>query len=499
MKRIISLLLAVLTVMSVCVFTVSAEEPFDDVKENHWYYRAVEYCYNNGLMNGMSDTTFLPSGKVTREQFVKTLANMEGINEADYKVTETPFKDVRLDMWYAPAVEWARQTGIVAGLSEDSFGIAKPITREQIARLLRGYAEYKGKEIKETNDLSAFPDADKISPWALDGFKYAIANGIFKGNAANELNPRGNATRAELATILKAVRAYENNVLVAWGDSFTQGIIEGFHDISDYPYIRTAAETLNTPYYNFGIGGDTAEAVAIRQGGIAIYVDSLTIPADKTPVAIEIRAEEGYTTKNINENGDNGLNPVTIDGVKGNIIGDWEKGYQFQRLEAGEEKVITSETRIITDGMGFDYSKAILVICSGANNTKEQAWHDDPVTHMQYLCEIQQKMVDYAGTDNFVIIGLPKVRFMQKIPNYNYILEEYWGDHYLDVNEYMMSEQAFTDNGLEMKGRDKKDIAEGYIPRTFLDSLQQLHPNQMGYDMIAKLVSDRIYDLGYLK
>ena len=499
MKKIISLLLALFTILSVCSFTVSAEEPFTDVKDSHWFYRAVEYCYNAGLMSGMSETTFGPSVKVNREMFVKTLANMEGINEDEYRVEESPFKDVKLNQWYAPAVEWARQTGIVAGLSDTEFGVGKPVTREQIARLLRGYAEYKGKELKSTDDLSAFVDADKISSWALDGFKYAIANGIFKGNAKNELNPRGNATRAELATILKAVRAYENNVLVAWGDSFTQGIIEGFHDISDYPYIRTAAESLNTPYYNFGIGGDTAEAVAIRQGGIAIYVDSLTIPADKTPVAIDIRAEEGYTTKNINENGDNGLNPVTIDGIKGNIIGDWEKGYQFQRLEEGEEKVISTETRIITDGMSVDYTNAILVICSGANNTKEQAWHDEPEAHMQYLCQIQQKMVDYAGTDNFIIIGLPKVRFMQKIPNYNTVLEEYWGEHYLDINEYLMSEQAFIDSGIEMKGKDRKDIAEGYIPRTFLDSLQQLHPNQTGYDIIAKLLTDKIYELGYLK
>ncbi len=499
MKKIISVLLALLVLIPAFTFTVSAEEPFDDVKENHWYYRAVEYCYENGLMSGMSATTFAPSGTVTREQFVKTLANMEGIDEEAYKVEQSPFTDVKLNQWYAPAVEWSRQTGIVAGLSADTFGVGRPITREQIARLLRGYAEYKGKDVSASADLSAFADDDKISDWALDGFKYAVAKGIFKGNDKNELNPRGNATRAELATILKAVRAYENNKLVAWGDSLTQGIIEGFHDISDNPYPENTGKILNVPAYNFGIGGDTAEAIAIRQGGIAIYVDSLTIPADKTPVAIDIRAEEGYTTKNINENGDKGLNPVTIDGIKGNMTGDWEEGYKFTRLEAGEEKVIISETRIITDGMGFDYTNSILVICSGANNTKEQAWHDDPVTHMEYLCKIQKKMVDYAGTDNFVIIGLPKVAFMAKIPNYNYILEEYWGEHYLDINEYMMSEQAFIDNGIEMKGKDRKDIAEGRIPRTFLDALQQLHPNQIGYDMMSKLLAEKIYDLGYLK
>ena len=141
-------------------------------------------------------------GKVSREQFVQTLANMEGINKEDYLGKDTPFTDVKKGAWYEAAVEWARQTGIVAGLSETVFGIGKPVTREQMARLLREYAVYKGKTLKETEDLSAFVDAGRISSWAIDGFRYCVASGIFKGNAKNELNPRGNATRAELATMI---------------------------------------------------------------------------------------------------------------------------------------------------------------------------------------------------------------------------------------------------------------------------------------------------------
>lgn len=499
MKRIVTFLICVvMLITAVPAFSVSAEVPFTDVKESHWYYHAVNYCYRNSLMSGMKPTEFSPNGKVTREQFVLTLANMEGINTDDYKGKDSPFTDVKKGSWYDGAVEWARQTGIVAGLSETTFGVAKPVTREQMARLLRGYAEYKGKEIKETEDLSAFADAGKISNWALDGFRYCVAVGIFKGNAKNELNPRGNATRAELATVLKAVRSYENNNLVAWGDSLTQGLIEGFHDISDNPYPKEVGRILNVESYNFGIGGETAEAIAMRQGGIAIYLENVTIPADTATVPVTITAEEGYSTATLASAGDVGLNPVTIDGIEGNIT-EKDGNFFFTRSEAGEEKVITDPVRIITSGMGFDYSKSILVICSGANNTKDQAWHDDPVAALTGLCRIQQKMVDYAGTDRFVIIGLPKVAFMQDIPKYNYVLEEYWGDHYVDVNPYLMSEQAFIDMGIEMKGRDKKDIQQyDRIPRTFLDAAQELHPNQMGYDLMSKVIAEHINKLEFV-
>lgn len=500
MKRLFTLLICVvMLIASIPVMSVNAAEPFDDVKESHWFFNAVNYCYNNNLMSGMKPTEFAPNGKVNREQFVQTLANMEGINKEDYLGKDTPFTDVKKGAWYEAAVEWARQTGIVAGLSETTFGIGKPITREQIARLLRGYAEYKGKQIKQTEDLSAFVDSAKISSWAVDGFKYAVANGIFKGNAKNELNPRGNATRAELATILKAVRSYENNVLVAWGDSLTQGIIEGFHDISDNPYPKEVGRILNVESYNFGIGGETAEAIAMRQGGIAIYLENVTIPADKTTIPVTITAEGGYSTKTLAEAGDVGLNPVTIDGIEGSIT-EKDGSFFFTRSEAGEEKVITDPVRITTSGMGFDYSKAILVICSGANNTKDQAWHDDPVAALTELCKIQQKMVDYAGTDRFVIIGLPKVAFMKDIPKHNYILAEYWGDHYVDVNPYLMSEQAFKDVGLEMKGRDKKDIIQyDRIPRTFLDAAMELHPNQIGYDLMSKVIAEHINKYEFVK
>ncbi len=498
MKKLISLLLVVAAFVTMLPLgSINAEVTFSDVKEEQWFYYAVEYCYNKGLMNGLSATTFDPDGTTSREMFVKTLANMEGINEADYKeaAEKTPFKDVETGAWYSPAVEWARQTGIVDGVAADAFGVAQPVTREQIAKMLKDYAEYKGKDVSVSADLSEFSDAEKISPWAVNGFKYAVAARIFKGNTNKELNPNGNATRAELATILKSIRVQENNRLVCWGDSLTEGVLYG-GILVDETYPERVAATLNVPYLNFGIGGEKAETIAMRQGGIPIYIDDVTIPADTTPVVIQITAEGGYDTSGLDNAGDVGLNIVTIDGIEGRIT--WDSEYQrhsFTRLTAGDEIVITEPTQIITSGMGVLSENDILVICSGTNNTE---WRETPEEGMYELIKIQQTMIDYAGTDKFIIVGIPAVSYVQTVHEYNYILEEYWGEHFVDMNPYMMSEECFEKYGLTLKGGDRKDLYEGRIPRCLLDDKWQLHPNQTGYNVIADLVSERINELGYL-
>ena len=117
---------------------------------------------------------------------------------------------------------------------------------------------------------------------------------------------------------------------------------------------------------------------------------------------------------------------------------------------------------------------------------------------MYELIKIQQTMIDYAGTDKFIIVGIPAVSYVQTVHEYNYILEEYWGEHFVDMNPYMMSEECFEKYGITLKGGDRKDLYEGRIPRSLLDDKWQLHPNQIGYNVIADLVSERINELGYL-
>ncbi|MBQ3183886.1 MAG: hypothetical protein IJB57_09490 [Clostridia bacterium] len=164
----------------------------------------------------------------------------------------------------------------------------------------------------------------------------------------------------------------------------------------------------------------------------------------------------------------------------------------------GETTAQIAERMVETYGETERLEGDILVIWSGMVECGSGEWRSDPITSMQTLCQIQQEMINYANTDEFVIIGLPATRYVGSMVDYNYILEEYWGAHFIDINDYMILESALTDNGFTVRGVDKKDIADGYIPRTFLDGLQQLHPNQAGYNIIAKLVSDKITELDYL-
>ena len=177
----------------------AAELPFTDVPENAWYYDAVAYAYENGWMNGTTSTTFAPGSTTSRGMIVTILHRIEGkpsIQES------SAFLDVPLDAWYADAVDWAAEHGIVEGYSDTAFGPNDPITREQMAAILYRYAQYKGYDVSAKADLNKFTDADEISNYALEALQWANAEGLINGKGDGVLDPKGQATRAEAAAIL---------------------------------------------------------------------------------------------------------------------------------------------------------------------------------------------------------------------------------------------------------------------------------------------------------
>ncbi len=184
-------------------FYIEYKDPgFADVKENAWYYDAVKYCFNHEYMSGTSADKFTPGGRVTREMFVKVLANLAGADLKGY--TTSSFKDVKADSWYGPAVEWAYEKGLTSGMSEDSFGTGKAITREQLATFLTRYAEYSKKNTEGRTDLTVFKDAGKVSDWATESVSWMVYKGFISGMDATTLDPKGTATRAQMAVIIKA-------------------------------------------------------------------------------------------------------------------------------------------------------------------------------------------------------------------------------------------------------------------------------------------------------
>lgn len=187
-------------------FTEVAETPetpdqigsFTDVDTDDWFADAVQYMLYNGMMNGVTDTTFGPGTTTTRGMIVTILYRLEG--EPD--TTASSFTDAASGMYYADAVAWAQANSIVTGITETIFAPDQAITREQMAAILYRYAQYKGYDVTASNDLSSYTDASRISAYATTAMQWANAEGLITGNTSTTINPTGNATRAEVATIL---------------------------------------------------------------------------------------------------------------------------------------------------------------------------------------------------------------------------------------------------------------------------------------------------------
>ena len=199
-KRFGALLLALILTLSLSVMAYAAVEDtgFSDVAADAWYADAVTYVRDNGLMSGTPDTTFTPGGTMTRGMLVTTLYRMAGSPSLENEDLGYPFADVPGDAWYADGVYWARLAGVVGGYSEDQFGPDDPVTREQIAVILWRYA---GSPAAESG--TDFADEGSISAYAAQAVDWARANGIVNGVEDNRFLPQSSATRAQVATILR--------------------------------------------------------------------------------------------------------------------------------------------------------------------------------------------------------------------------------------------------------------------------------------------------------
>lgn len=171
---------------------------FTDVSTEEWFADAVQYMLDNSMMNGTSDTTFSPNATTTRAMIVTILHRLENEPSA----SASSFTDVVSGAYYENAVNWAAANDIVNGISETSFAPNTAISREQMAAILYRYAQFKGYDVTESNDLNRFTDASQISPYATTAMQWANAEGLVTGNTSTTINPKGDATRAEVATIL---------------------------------------------------------------------------------------------------------------------------------------------------------------------------------------------------------------------------------------------------------------------------------------------------------
>ena len=177
------------------------ELPYEDVEKTDWYYDAVFYNYLAKTMTGLNDTHFGPDQSLARAQFAIILWRMNDTPEVEYKAT---FPDVEDNVWYTDAILWAADTKVVTGYTDSGmFGPSDKINREQMAVMMYRYADYKGYDTGNKTDFDKFSDADSVNAFAEEAMKWAVGNGIITGkDNGTKLDPQGNATRAECATII---------------------------------------------------------------------------------------------------------------------------------------------------------------------------------------------------------------------------------------------------------------------------------------------------------
>ena len=182
--------------------------PYSDVEEGAWYYDNVKYVTEKGYFDAVSPGKFGPAEPMTRAMLATALYRMAGEPKAD-GITSTPFTDVSPSADYADAVAWCYFAGVVNGTSETTFTPEASITREQIVTMFHRYAEKVAKaDMSVTNDLDKFTDADKLSAWASDGMKWAVAAGLINGMTDTTIVPQGTAIRAQVAAMVQRLDSF---------------------------------------------------------------------------------------------------------------------------------------------------------------------------------------------------------------------------------------------------------------------------------------------------
>ena len=210
--------LALISSLNLNALAAVEDTGYADIDAGSWYADAVEYVRDNGLMSGTTATTFEPGGTTTRAMLAQILYREAGSPAVSGNDT---FTDTQEGAWYADAVLWATQAGVISGYGDGRFGPNDPVSREQIAVILWRYA---GSPAAQGED---FADEASISTWAADAVDWARSAGLMTGQEGNRFAPQASATRAETAVILRAFRtmntpetpetpAEESNVLVAY-------------------------------------------------------------------------------------------------------------------------------------------------------------------------------------------------------------------------------------------------------------------------------------------
>ena len=270
--------------------------------------------------------------------------------------------------------------------------------------------------------------------------------------------------------------------IVVWGDSLSEGT--GGNGVN-YPDVL--AKLSGCEVHNYGIFAEKTACIAGRQGAMEEYVQPFTIPADLMPVPVRIENENGDYDELL-VFGDAGINPCVIGGVEGSLTMDKNDGTRyFTRSEKGKEVALTENTLLETFAMRDKKEDDVLVIFLGTN--------DKPgVDQMKDIIAQQREMIEYVGTDQYVVISYTYKGWIPEIEAVNQILADEYQEHYLDVRTYLLKE-ALADEGIEPTEGDLADIANGEIPQSLRSD--ESHGNERFYRLIGEKLYEKMRELGY--
>ena len=202
MKKAVSLVLAIILSTGIFITSLpaSAVQTFSDVTEKMWSYGSILYAVSAGYMKGVGDGKFDPAGSLTRAMVATVLWRREN---SPAPSAPSGFDDVPAGEWYADAVAWAKEAGVVQGVSDKEFNPNGLITREQLATMLFRFSSSAPVSVPERADLTPFTDDDKVSDWATEPLEWAVESGLIKGTDGGKLAPEGFATREQFAAIIE--------------------------------------------------------------------------------------------------------------------------------------------------------------------------------------------------------------------------------------------------------------------------------------------------------
>ena len=229
MKKIISLFIA-LVMLAAALSLPSLAADFSDVEADRWSSASVKYAVDNGYMKGVGGGLFDPEGSLTRAMVATVLWRREG---EPAPTAPSGFSDVPAGEWYTDAVAWAKETGVVKGLTETTFGPDENITREQLATMLFRFSSSAPVSVPERADLTPFADDEKVSDWADEPLEWAVEAGLLKGTDGNRLDPEGYATREQFAAVIER---YDGSFKLA----YNVPVIRSHYTEPEYPLVKDA-------------------------------------------------------------------------------------------------------------------------------------------------------------------------------------------------------------------------------------------------------------------